>query len=80
MNQPQETPELIALAKQYEHVTRLVAQSFQKQLDLARAEGNQEEVIKNEIKLGIMRAARGLFSGAYRSVTHIKPEGNWGEL
>ena len=77
MNQPSE---MIELAKRYETVTRKVATSFQRQLELARAEGNQEEVIKNEIKLGIMRAARGLFSGSYLSVTKTKPEGNWGEL
>jgi hypothetical protein len=75
-----ENQEMIELAKKYEQVTRHVAASFKKQLELAKAEGNQEEVIKNEIKLGIMRAARGIFSGSYLSVTKIKPEGDWSEL
>jgi hypothetical protein len=74
-----ETPETIELAKKFDHATRHVAQSFKKQLELARAEQNQEAVIQNEIKLGIMLAARGLFSGTYRSVTKTKPEGNWSE-
>jgi hypothetical protein len=74
-----ETPEIIALAQNFDAVTRQVAQSFKHQLELARAEQNQEAVIQNEIKLGIMIAARGLFAGTYKNVTNAKPEGNWKE-
>jgi hypothetical protein len=74
-----ETPETILLAQKYDAITRHLAQSFKRQLELARAEQNQEAVIKNEIKLGIMIAARGLFAGSYKSVTSAKPEGNWSE-
>ena len=76
MNQ---TPETIALAQKYDAITRQVAQSFKRQLELARAEQNQEEIVQNEIKLGIMLAARGLFAGIYKNVTSTKPEGNWTE-
>jgi hypothetical protein len=74
-----ETPETIALAQKYDAITRQVAQSFKNQLELARAEQNQEAIIQNEIKLGIMIAARGLFAGSYKNVTNAKPEGNWSE-
>jgi hypothetical protein len=74
-----ETPETILLAQKYDAITRRVAESFKRQLELARAEQNQEAVIQNEIKLGIMIAARGLFAGTYKSVTNAKPEGNWSE-
>lgn len=75
-----ETPELIALAARYDHSTRHLAASFKKQLELARAEGNREEAIKNEIKLGVLIAARGLFSGAYLHVAKTKPVHDWGEV
>jgi hypothetical protein len=74
-----ETPETIALAQKYDAITRQVAQSFKRQLELAKAEQNHEAIIQNEIKLGIMIAARGLFAGTYKSVTNTKPEGNWSE-
>ncbi len=74
-----ETPETILLAQKYDAITRHLARSFKNQLELARAEQNQEAVIQNEIKLGIMLAARGLFAGTYKNVTSAKPEGNWSE-
>lgn len=74
-----ETPETIALAQKYDAITRQVAQSFKNQLELARAEQNHEAIVQNEIKLGIMIAARGLFAGTYKNVTNTKPEGNWSE-
>jgi hypothetical protein len=75
-----EPPELIELAERYDFITRHLATSFKKQLELARAEGDREEAIKNEIKLGVLIAARGLFSGEYRLVAKSKPAGNWGEV
>jgi hypothetical protein len=75
-----ETPELIELAERYDFITRHLATSFKKQLELARAEGDREEAIKNEIKLGVLLAARGLFSGSYRVVVKTKPAGHWGEV
>ncbi len=74
-----QTPETIALAQKYDAITRQVALSFKRQLELARAEQNQEAIVQNEIKLGIMIAARGLFAGTYKSVTNANPEGNWKE-
>ena len=74
-----ETPETVALAQKFDAITRQVAQSFKQQLELARAEQNHEAIVQNEIKLGIMIAARGLFAGSYKSVTNAKPDGNWSE-
>ncbi len=74
-----ETPETILLAQKFDAVTRQVAQSFKNQLELARAENNHEAIVQNEIKLGIMIAARGLFAGTYKNVTSAKPQGNWSE-
>ncbi len=75
-----ETAETIALAQKYDAITRQVASGFKKQLELARAEQNQEEVIRNQIKLEVLKAARAMFSGSYRQVMKNAPEGNWKDL
>ena len=81
MNQPtQETPELIALAQKFDAITRQVAQGFKKQLELARAEHDEEEIVRNQIKLGVLTAARGMFAGSYRQLVKSPPEGNWSEV
>jgi hypothetical protein len=78
--QPEPTPELIALAKKFDALTRQVAQGFKKQLELARAEHNEEEIVRNQIKLGVLTAARAMFAGSYRQVLKSPPEGNWSEV
>ncbi len=74
-----ETPETIEIARKFDAITRQVASGFKRQLELARIEQNHEAIVQNEIKLGIMIAARGLFAGTYKSVTSTKPDGNWSE-
>jgi hypothetical protein len=75
-----ETTETIALAKRFDAITRQVANGFKSQLELARAEQNREEVIRNQIKLEVLKAARSMFSGSYRQVMKSPPQGNWSEL
>jgi hypothetical protein len=75
-----ETPETIEIAKKFDAITRQVASGFKKQLELARAEQNQEEVVRNQIKLEVLKAARSMFSGSYRQVMKFPPQGNWSEL
>ena len=78
--QPQESPELIELAKKFDAITRQVAQGFKKQLELAIAEHDEEEIVRNQIKLGVLTVARGMFAGSYRQVMKTSPDGNWSEV
>jgi hypothetical protein len=68
------------IASQFDKLTRHVAQSFKHQLELAQAAGDQSEVIKQQIKLEVLKAARGMFSGSYRIATGSKPEGDWNNV
>jgi hypothetical protein len=75
-----ETPETTEIAKRFDAISRQVASGFKRQLELARAEQNQEEVIRNQIKLEVLKAARSMFVGSYRQVMKSPPQGNWSEL
>jgi hypothetical protein len=68
------------IAQQFDRLTLHVAKSFKRQLELARATGDTEEVIKQQIKLAVLKAARGMFSGSYRIATGSKPEGDWNNV
>jgi hypothetical protein len=68
------------VAAQFDKLTRFVAKSFYRQLEVAKAAGDEQEVIKQQIKLEVLKAARGMFSGSYRIATGNKPEGDWNNV
>jgi hypothetical protein len=68
------------IAAQFDRLTRHVASGFKRQLELARASGDQDAVIKEQIKLEVLKAARGMFSGSFSVALKRKPEGNWHDL
>jgi hypothetical protein len=68
------------VALQFDKLTLQVAQGFKRQLELARAAGDEPEVVKQQIKLEVLKAARGMFAGSYRVATGKKPEGDWNNV
>jgi hypothetical protein len=80
-DQPQtESLEGDRVAAQFDRLTRRVAAGFKRQLEIARASGDQDAVIKEQIKLEVLKAARGMFSGSFNVALKRKPEGDWHEL
>ncbi len=68
------------IAAKFDQLTRRVAQDFKRQLEIAKASGDQEKVIKEQIKIEVLKAARGMFSGAFRVAIKRTPAGDWHEL
>jgi hypothetical protein len=68
------------IAAQFYRLTRRVAVGFKHQLEIARASGDKDAVIKEQIKLEVLKAARGMFSGSFSVALKRKPKGAWNEL
>jgi hypothetical protein len=68
------------VAAQFDQLTRHVAQGFKRQLEIARATGDKDGVIREQIKLEVLKAARGMFSGSYLMALKRRPQGDWNEL
>ena len=68
------------VAAQFDQFTRHVAKSFKRQLEIARASHDEDAIIKGQIKLGVLKAARGMFAGSYRAALGNKPEGDWNDV
>ena len=68
------------VAAQFEQFTRRVAKSFKRQLEIARATDDQDAIVKEQIKLEVLKAARGMFAGSYRVALGTKPEGDWNDV
>lgn len=62
-------PEIERLAQAFEWVTDRFIEQAQKEIELARALGDQETVIKEHIKTEVMKHARSIFQDCYRRVT-----------
>ena len=68
------------VAEQFDQLTRRVASSFKRQLEIARASQDQDGIIREQIKLEVLKAARGMFAGSYRVALGSKPEGDWNDV
>jgi hypothetical protein len=68
------------VAAQFDQLTRHVADSFKRQLEIARATGDNDGVIREQIKLEVLKAARGMFSGSYLVALKKRPEGDWNDV
>ncbi len=68
------------VAAQFDQLTHRVASSFKRQLEIARASQDHDGVIKEQIKLEVLKAARGMFAGSYRVALGNKPEGDWNDV
>ena len=68
------------VAEQFDQLTRRVASSFKRQLEIARASQDHDGIIREQIKLEGLKAARGMFAGSYRVALGSKPEGDWNDV
>ncbi len=74
--------DLLAAAKvaaQFDKLTRHVASSFKHQLEIAQAANDKDEIIKQQIKLEVLKAARMMFSGSYKVALKTAPAGDWSD-
>jgi hypothetical protein len=65
-------PEMAKLAAAFEGLTGFIIQCTDREIELARALGDREETIKQQIKRDTLRHARGIFQACYRGVTGRK--------
>ena len=80
MNTESEFSDAARVAAQFDKLTRHVAKSFKRQLELARAAQDKDAIIKEQIKLEVLKAARMMFSGSYKVALKVKPAGNWSDV
>jgi len=65
-------PDIEKLARAFEWVTGRYVGHAQQEIELIRALGDQESLVKEQIKLGVMKHARSIFYDCYRRVTGRK--------
>ncbi len=65
--------DLRAITEKFDRLTQRILDGFERQLQLAQAANDKEEVIKEQIKIGVLTAARGMYSGCYLSVRKDRP-------
>lgn len=65
-------PEMAKLAAAFEGLTGFVIQCTDREIELAKALGDREETIKQQIKRDTLKHARGIFQTCYRGVTGRK--------
>ena len=71
--------EVEKLKKMFDYVTTRFIEHSRREVELLRAMGDGETVIKEHIKLGVMDAARGMFEFCYRRVTDDRRRSVWDE-
>jgi hypothetical protein len=64
---------LTLVTEKFDQITRHVLEGFHRQLELARAENDHEAIVKQQIKIEVLKAARGMYAGCYRIVTKSTP-------
>lgn len=62
-------PDIEKLAKAFGWITSGYVERGEDEIELARAMGDQEAVIREQIKLEMMKHARSIFQDVYRRVT-----------
>ena len=61
--------EVEKLARAFEWITSRYVEHGEQEVELAKAMKDQESLVKEQIKLGVMKHARGIFQDCYRLVT-----------
>jgi chorismate mutase len=73
MSNQSDRTDLHRVTEKFDQLTQQILQSFHRRLELARAENDEAAVIKEQIKIEVLKATRGLYAGAYRHVTRQRP-------
>jgi hypothetical protein len=68
LDDPTATEALTTLAANFRRLSDGFIEHTDRQLDLARAAGDEVAVVREHIKSEVMRAARKMFRGSYRAV------------
>lgn len=70
-----EIPDVDKLKMAFEYVTDAFFEQTQRKLDLARAMNDREAIVKEQIKIEVMKGARGIFQSCYARVRQSKGKG-----
>jgi len=62
-------PDMPRLARAFDGLTSFIIEGTERQIDLARAMRDEQEVVKQQIKMETLKHARGIFQTCYRGVT-----------
>jgi hypothetical protein len=65
-------PEIEKLAQAFGWITSQFLQRGELEVELARATDDREALVKEQIKLSLMKSVRGIFSDCYRRTTGRK--------
>lgn len=65
-------PDVDKLAKLFDAITRMYVTEYDNQLQVLQALGDDENRLKEQIKLGMMQHARAIFADSFRRVTGRK--------
>jgi hypothetical protein len=66
-------PEIEKLAKTFEMVTGMYIEDYERQVDLLRSVKERDALVKEQIKLELMKHARGIFADCYFRVAGRRP-------
>ena len=67
------------LKKMFGYVTSNVTKHSQHEIELLQAMGDQEGVVKEQIKIGTLNMSRGMFEFCYRHLTGDRRRSVWDE-
>jgi hypothetical protein len=71
--QDSDLPEIDKLARAFDWVTKHIVERGEKEIEVARALGDKDSVIKNKIKTETIRHARAVFQTCHQLVTGRRP-------
>ncbi len=66
------------LPRTFNLVTRKFISHYEHDAELARAMGDQDTAVREQIKAGVLNASRGMYEHCYRQITGVR-EGIWHE-
>jgi hypothetical protein len=66
--------DLEAITEKFNRLTQRILDGFERQLQLAQASNDKEAVIKEQIKISVLSAARSMYAGCY---LHVRKERPW---
>ena len=62
-------PDIEKLRQGFDHITRSIVEHTQREIELARAMQDAEEVVKLQIKMSTIEHARSIFDQCYMRIT-----------
>jgi hypothetical protein len=69
-------PEIERLKAAFEHVTDSILETGARELELARALGNEQDVVKTHVKIETIRHARSILEHCYALIERSRTHGS----